>query len=233
MRALLLATLGLSFAALAEEPSRANAELLQQLLPLPPGGKSFTPFGTRINGSGVPMAVGVVETAKNGAEVLEFYARHFDGKRWAWSGIKQNLAWSPWPTLSATLPDDLQLTVIALEREGGTSVVLGLADMREFYRRLDGAAPEAGLPTPPSVHPSVLDIAGEGGGRAITFASPQSVDELQNFYATRPGLGWTALGEHYGARHFELRVAGQTWRVRIQKRDRGSQFSAVLVGGGP
>ncbi len=229
MRAWLLFTAFLSAAALAQ-PSRADQALLKSLLPLPPGGRSLIPFGDQTSVSGLPMAVGVVETERDGAEVLTFYARYFDQRGWPWSGIKQNLARSPWPSLSATLPDDgLQVTVMAMEHEGGTSVVCSVSDMDAFYRRLEGAAPEAGFPSPPGAKPQVLDIGGEGGGRVVTFSSALTPVALAAFYAERFGAQWVATQPG----QYELTQQRRRWRVRISANEKGSVLSAVGAGDGP
>jgi len=230
-RALVIVPL-LSALASAQAPSRANRALLESVLPMPPGGAALIPFGEKTDVSGVPMMVGVVETTRDGAEVLEFYAKLFDARGWPWSGIKQNLAASPWPSLSATLPDDLQATVMVLEREGGTSVVLSVSDMRLFYERVAKKAPDPGFPSPPNVKPSLLEIQGEGGGRVVTFSSTMTPVALEQFYAKRFGANWGQVLEQQHARHFELTNSGKRWRVRIQSREGGSQLSAIQLGGG-
>ncbi len=231
-RALIIVPL-LSALAFAQSESRANRALLEAVLPLPPGGGALIPFGEKTDVSGVPMMVAVVETKRDGADVLEFYARHFDAHGWPWSGIKQNLATAPWPSLSATLPDDLQATVMVLEREGGTSVVLSVSDMRLFYERVAKKAPDPGFPAPPNVKPSLLEIQGEGGGRVVTFSSTMTPLALEQFYAKRFGARWGQVLEQRNARHFELTDAGRRWRVRIQSREGGSQLSAIVLGGTP
>ena len=44
------------------QDSRARRDLLEALLPLPPGGGKLIPFGDTAQASGVPMALGVVES---------------------------------------------------------------------------------------------------------------------------------------------------------------------------
>ncbi len=216
------------------QDSRARRDLLEALLPLPPGGGKLIPFGDTAQASGVPMALGVVETTRAGPEVLEFYARHFDARGWPWTGLKQNLAVVPWPALSATVPEEeLQVSVMVLDREGGATVVLAVSDMRAFGRGATGQAADGGFPGPPGIKPSIVEIRGEGGGTAVTFEAPLSPTVLAGFYAARFKEAWRPLGLRAGAQHFELDDAGRRWRVRVQPAGTGSRLSAVGIGGAP
>lgn len=171
-------------------PSTLGQQRLRSLFRVPPGASPLVSIGDEVQTNKVPMNLASFETADDWQEVLEFYAKEFELKRWPMYGAKQLKGIAPYPSLSATLMDDqLQLSVVAMphEDDDGTTVILGVADMGRWRQALK--SPETGdLPVYPGTEPLAVQSTDEGlRALTVSFDTADSPATVASFYAKQLG----------------------------------------------
>ncbi len=170
--------------------SELGQQRLRALFRLPPRASPLVSIGDEVQTNKVPMNLASFETTDDWQEVLEFYAKEFELKKWPMYGAKQLKGITPYPAISATLMDEeLQVSVVAMPHEDdeGTTVILGVADMGRWRGNL--STPETGdLPVYPGTAPLAVQSIDEGM-RALTvsFDTADAPATVASFYARQLG----------------------------------------------
>ncbi|NMO14183.1 hypothetical protein HPC49_19340 [Pyxidicoccus fallax] len=217
---------------------RTGQAALRSRLPLPPRAGALVSIGNELDAHGVPMNLATFETDAPWKDVLAFYARHFESKRWPYSDVRHARGLVPYPSLSATLVEEgLQLTVMVMPHgdDKGSSVVLGLADMRAWS---DGTRAEdtGDLPVYPGTHPLAVRSSGEGRtALTVSFDTKDTPATVEAFYRRALGeRGYTEVPEDDlpgeqppGPRmlRFTGREGGQ-WSLALSAREQGTVVTA-------
>lgn len=191
--------------------SRTGQGALRRRFPAMPGAQPMVSIGEKMISQRVPMNLAAFETKKSDVEVLEFYAKEFDARGLPWRGVKENLEATLWPAISATdANEDVQLSVIAMKHEHGTTVILGLADMAAFWASVHaGEKVESPLPVFPGTEPEVFRATDEGGeSTMVTFHTDAGVGQLEAFY-----------DQQLSKRGFVAAQSGVPHQGRVRRRD--------------
>jgi hypothetical protein len=215
---------------------RTGQAALRQRMPLPPKAGPLISIGDQLDAHGVPMNLAAFETKMSAIEVLQYYAQHFEKQGWPYSNVPSARRLVPYPRVSATLLDEeLQLTVMVMPHEDGSSVVLGLADMKAFR---EGSSHEntGDLPVYPGTHPVAITARDEGSSSlTVSFDTSDAPSVVEEFY--RKELAQRGYAEVADARepdtaeagHRTLRFAtrqGRAWNLALSTQGEGTSVTA-------
>lgn len=214
--------------------ARVSHELLADRIPEYPRAGKRVRIGDRLDTNGVPMVMASFETSDSYAKVLEWYAHYFEERGFPWQGVDESLKQAGLPALSATdVIGGLQLSVIAFPHAGGASVIVAAADMDTYYERADTNVPDDGeLPSYPGAKPMVMRTSdGPRDAVMVTFATPDGVKAVQDFYRDRLGKrGFKELPverpDKSRLEQLEFIGDGRSWRLFLASSERGTAVAA-------
>ena len=214
--------------------TRVSHEILADRIPAYPRAGKWVRIGDRLDTNGVPMVMASFETTDSDTKVLEWYAHYFEERGFPWQGVDESLKQAGLPALSATdVIGGLQLSVIAFPHPGGASVIVAAADMDTYYERADINVPDDGeLPSYPGAKPMVMRTSdGPTDAVMVTFATPDGLKAVQDFYRDRLGKrGFKELpverAEKSRLEQLEFVGEGRSWRLFLASSDSGTAVAA-------
>ena len=209
-------------------PVLTQDELRRRFPAFPAATTDLHSISDQMVASGVPMNVAYFETTASAAEILDFYAAHFDAKGWEIMVATEAHEVVPHPALSATDPDTLmQMSVMVMpggEKGGSNTVILSLADVHPD-EELGG---EGDLPAYPGATPlAVRTTDNEITGYTVNFATSDQAEAVAAFY--RKALHERGYGEvevtgapqEQGTEALLFAKENRRWQLRVMQ-DNGS-----------
>lgn len=217
---------------------RTGQEALRTRFPSFPGARTeIIPMGDQMIANGVPMNLAFFETDKDAPSVLEFYARHFDDRGWGRLGLRDTVAVTGKPAISATdMEEQLQLSVLVLENPDrtGSTVILSVADM------LPESAPPtlletADLPIYPGVRPmSVRAQDREVQSLTVNFSTKDPSRSVEQFYREQlKAMGYSELEtpelatDDGSPRMLRFASAQRAWSLTISQTEGDTAVTAL------
>jgi hypothetical protein len=214
-----------------------QAALRARFPSFPDARTEIIPMGDQMIANGVPMNLAFFETEKDAPTVLEFYARHFDDRGWSRLGLRDTVAVTGKPAISATdMEEQLQLSVLVLENPDrtGSTVILSVADM------LPESAPPtlletADLPIYPGVKPmSVRAQDREVQSLTVNFTTTDPSRNVEHFYREQlKAMGYSeqetpelATGDG-SPRMLRFASAERAWNLTISQTEGNTAVTAL------